>query len=83
MVKALGVFALLFVLDFVWAAYTRATVDRRPVAASHLALLIYLLGGLATLGWMNDPWLLAPACAGAWLGTYASVRYLTIKGEGK
>ncbi|MCK1543302.1 hypothetical protein IVB12_15410 [Bradyrhizobium sp. 179] len=66
----LGVFLLVAFLDFLWALYNRATVAKRPVRASMLATALYGVGAVSVMGYSNDPWLLIPACAGAFVGTY-------------
>lgn len=66
-------FAALFALDFVWALYTQAiTADRRAVA-SGLAVVIIMLGGTAAISYTQNPWMLIPAGAGAFCGTYAAL----------
>lgn len=75
MLTAVGVFAALFVLDFVWAKYTLAMTQKRAVVASGLASAIILLSGAAQIGYTSAPWLLLPAAAGAFAGTFAAVRF--------
>jgi hypothetical protein len=68
------VFLLTTALDFVWAQYTFATTNRQPALAGLYAIGIYGLGGLATIGYTENHWLLLPAIAGCFVGTYAAVR---------
>lgn len=74
MLRAVAVFAALFLLDFVWAKYTYAMTSKRPVRAATLASGIILLSGGAAVGYTQNPWLLIPAMAGAWAGTWLAVK---------
>ena len=71
----LAVFVSVAVLDFVWAHYTIAVNRSQPVKAGGYAALIMLLGGLAAVGYVNDPWMLIPACLGAFTGTYGALKW--------
>ena len=73
MIKAAIVFASMFALDFVWAKYTFAMTEKRSFLSGNLAGLIILLSGIATIGYVEDPWMLIPAAMGAWLGTVVAV----------
>ena len=70
---ALLVFAGAFVLDFVWARYNIATAEHRVLASGVFAALIYLCNNSIVIGIVSEPWLLAPAAFGAFLGTIASI----------
>lgn len=72
--KIIAVFFITVALDYVWALYTLATADRRPFVASLCAIGIYALGGMATIGYTSDHWLLIPAVLGCFVGTYIAVR---------
>lgn len=72
--QGLVVFAATFVLDIVWARYATAVTDRRRLAASVLAALIILIGGYTTINYVNDAWMLLPAMAGAFAGTYVGIK---------
>lgn len=66
----LGVFVGMTSLDFVWSRYVAANIEGSARAASNWAVLITLLSGYVTLSYVNDPRMLLPACAGAWVGTW-------------
>lgn len=70
----LAVFVALFCLDFVWAKYTYATTSRQALRASAYASAIIFLSGGAAIGYTSDHWLLLPAMAGAFAGTFVAVR---------
>lgn len=74
-VSGLLVFALLFCLDFGYAFYTAAVTRDHVWSAAVTAAFIYLLTGVATLSYVHEPWLLAPAMAGAFTGTITAMRW--------
>lgn len=62
-------FVAVLVLDVVWARYTIALTNDRPVRAGKYAALVIALSGFAAINYVNDPWMLLPAAAGAFCGT--------------
>lgn len=68
------VFAALFVLDLVWAKYTAAITSHRAMVAGVYAAVIIALSGYAAINYVNDPWMLLPAMAGAFCGTVIGTR---------
>jgi len=69
----LGIFSLNYAIDWEWAKYTRALVDRARVAASVHAALIIGLVAMNTMAYINDWLLVIPAMLGAAAGTWHSV----------
>jgi hypothetical protein len=69
------IFAALAVLDFIWAQYMAAVAKGPAASAAAWSVPIYALGSLVTIEYVHDPWLLIPACAGAFVGTYLSVKW--------
>jgi len=74
MLKILAAFGAMVALDFAWAKYTIYCADRRPAHAAAIASIIFGLGAYVTLTYVDDPWMLLPATAGALVGTYLAVR---------
>lgn len=72
---ALLVFISVAALDFVWALYASHVTRNNAVMAGFYASLIMILGGLAAVGYVNDPWMLIPACLGAFVGTYGALKW--------
>lgn len=70
---AFSVFVAYVLLDFVFARYNIACVQRRVAAASTWSMLIVVFGGYITIKFVSDPWMLIPAALGAFVGTYISV----------
>lgn len=77
MLNALFVFVATFTLDFVWAKYTRAVAGGERLKSSICAAGIIVLTGSATIGYVDDHWMLIPAMAGCFAGTFASMSFLT------
>jgi len=68
-------FVLTFALDYVWTGYAKSVSANRAVLASWYSALIFLIGGLSTIGYVTNPWLLIPAIAGGVSGTYAAMKW--------
>jgi uncharacterized membrane protein YfcA len=60
----------LVVLDFVWARYTITLVKKQAITSGGYAATIMLLNGIVTLTYVSNPWMILPAAAGAFVGTY-------------
>lgn len=67
-------FLATFALDLCWVYYIRSVEARQPLAAAHWAAFLYLTAAAATVGFVDNPWLLIPATAGAFVGTYVAVQ---------
>ena len=68
------VFGLSFLVDIVYAKYTVAASVRQPAIAGCWSSLIFLIGGLNVSAYVTNHWLLFPAAAGAFFGTYIGVK---------
>lgn len=73
MIQVVIVFAAVFTLDFVWAAYTLAMTGREALLASSYAGLVIVLSGVAQIGYTKNKWLLIPAFVGAFAGTWVAI----------
>ena len=80
MIRWLLVFAAMFALDFVWTFYTRAIQRHAALAAANWAVGITLFNGGVTIGYVDNPWLLVPALAGAFTGTFSAMKWFA-KGD--
>lgn len=67
------VFVTLFVLDLVWSFYLNHVKEGNPLLSGGWAAFLYALGASATISVVSNPWLLVPACLGAFCGTYVGV----------
>lgn len=72
--QAVATFGAMAVLDYVWADYQRAVNLKFPGRAAQLSAAIIVLNALVVLSYADNPWMIAPAAAGAFVGTYLSVR---------
>lgn len=61
-------------LDIVWAAYTINVQKFRAGAAGMYASLIMALTALITISYVDNPWIIIPVMAGAFVGTVIGVR---------
>lgn len=75
MIQAITVFFALLLLDLVWAKYTIAVTDKAALRAGVLSSAIIILSGTAAIGYVNNHWMLIPAMAGAFCGTYIGVKF--------
>jgi hypothetical protein len=68
-------FGMMVLLDFCWARYVRHVADKSALRSAAWAVVLYALTGGLYISIVHNPYLLIPACAGAFVGTYVSVRY--------
>lgn len=73
---ALGMFALIFASDFVWTWWTKACAKGRVLQASIASVIIYASGGVTMIGYVEHPWLIVPACVGAFCGTACAMKWV-------
>jgi hypothetical protein len=68
------VFIAYFVLDIVWAWYTKAIAAGHALRAALWAGVIPLLVMSTTILAVDDPWLVLSAAGGGAIGTWVAVR---------
>ena len=73
--KAVGIFTLVTLLDFLWAQYIKHTANADALKSSLYATLISLMGSAVTISYIDDRRMIVPAALGAFAGTYLSARY--------
>ncbi|HEU4699836.1 MAG TPA: hypothetical protein VFS40_11695 [Gemmatimonadales bacterium] len=74
LVRGLLVFVCAVALDALWALYIRRSAQGQAVQAATYATVLLALGAFNTLSFLDDNLMLVPAGAGAWLGTFLTVR---------
>jgi hypothetical protein len=74
-VTAVLVFATYVVIDVLYAAYIIAVGGRRAVRAAALSSVIYSLLAFGVVTYSANPAYVVPLAAGAFLGTYLTVRW--------
>ena len=73
---ALGVFAATMLTDAMCVMYTAAVVHRRDLATANWGALTYMLSAFAVISFTSHWFYVVFAALGAWVGTYASMKYL-------
>ena len=66
-------FAVLFT-DIFYTYYLKAVQDERVMAASVWATIVFLIACVAVINYTTNYWLLIPAGAGAFCGTWVGMR---------
>ena len=66
-------FGAIFLLDVVYTYYLRCVASDNVLGASFWSIACYLLGSLAVINYTSNHWLLIPAVAGAFCGTYVGM----------
>ncbi|HEY5054584.1 MAG TPA: hypothetical protein VII58_00395 [Acidobacteriaceae bacterium] len=69
------VFAAMAAADVFWACWSAAVTARRPALAATHGAAIVVCGAFPIVEYVSNHWLLVPAVAGAWFGTYVSVKW--------
>jgi hypothetical protein len=70
------VFFGMMLVDFAYAEYTKAAADRKYFWSSNWAAILVVFNQLVIASCVNDIWLIIPVFAGAWLGTYISIKWM-------
>ena len=73
---ALGVVAATALTDAICVLYTSSVVHRRDLAAANWGSLTYMLSAFAVISFTNNSTYVVFAALGAWIGTYATMKYL-------
>jgi hypothetical protein len=73
---ALGVIAATALTDGVCVLYTASVAHRRDAAAANWGAMTYMLSAFAVISFTSNPAYVVFAAFGAWLGTYATMKYL-------
>jgi hypothetical protein len=76
---AVGLFFAATLLDAIFALYTVAVVNTNPMRAANLSFLTYTLEAVGVVNYVNNKWYLAPLACGAFVGSYAVVKWEAIK----
>lgn len=69
------VFLSLVAVDMCWTFYIAKVNEGRALASATWSALIMVCGAFASISYIHDNRLLGAAVAGAWVGTYATVRF--------
>jgi hypothetical protein len=66
-------FVAMFALDYVFARYTAEVTNRAPALAGLWAVLIVFSNSIVVTNYVANFWMVLPAGAGAFLGTWLAV----------
>ena len=77
MLEYIIVFLSMFVVDVFYAIYLKSIENNKPIFASFMAMIVFFVASIATIGYIDNHWLLVPACLGAFAGTWFGMKYKT------
>lgn len=72
-------FILVFVVDIIYTYYLKAINENHALVAGFWGAVCWLIGSLAVIEYTANHWLLIPACAGAFAGTWVGIKLRTRK----
>ena len=72
-------FFAVFALDLVYTYYLKCVAEDRRIMASVWSVACYLGASIAVINYTTNHWLLLPALAGAFCGTYAGMLFSRAK----
>lgn len=80
-IEILTAFFGMMILDIAFALYVIAAAANKAHIASLWAVLILLLNGVVILAYIDNNWMLVPAGAGAYVGTFIAIKLSGGKNE--
>lgn len=75
MLQTIMAFVSMFLLDVVFALYTKCVVANRPTAAGIYAVAIILCNAVMVINVVDNHWMIIPVALGAFAGTWTAVRW--------
>jgi hypothetical protein len=73
MIEYVITFIAIFVLDIVYTYYLRCVENNYVFGAAAWSVACYVLGSIAVINYTTNHWLMIPAMAGAFCGTYVGM----------
>jgi uncharacterized membrane protein YfcA len=74
MIDYITTFFAIFLLDIVYTYYLRCVANDCVLGASFWSVACYILGSVAVINYTTNHWLMIPAMAGAFFGTYVGMK---------
>ena len=74
MIDYITTFFAIFLLDVVYTYYLRCVANDNVLGASFWSVACYILGSIAVINYTTNHWLMIPAMAGAFCGTYVGMK---------
>ncbi len=76
-VTAFTVFVVYVFFDILYALYVICVSRRQAIAASAISSVLYSLGAYGVMNYLHNMLYLIPLAAGAFIGTYIAVQYMS------
>lgn len=70
----LFVFVCVFAVDVLYTYYLKAVQEDKPLIASSMAAIVYVLACVVVINYTTDNLLLVPAALGAFCGTFVGIK---------
>ena len=79
MIEYIVTFFSICVLDIVYTYYLRCVAQDNVLGASFWSVACYILGSVAVISYTTNHWLVIPAMAGAFCGTFIGMKLKRIQ----
>jgi hypothetical protein len=76
MTQIIMAFVSMFLMDVVFALYTKSVIKNRPTMAGLYAAGIMLCNTVMVINVVDNHWMVIPVALGAFAGTWTAVRWL-------
>lgn len=73
-IKYFLVFSAMIVTDYIWSEWMKSVSENKPFRAGLFSVGTVLAGSFVIISYIENPKYLIPACLGAFVGTYISVK---------
>jgi hypothetical protein len=73
--KYILVFVAMIATDYIWSEWMKSVSEKKAIRAGLFSIGTVLAGSFVIISYIENPKYLIPACLGAFVGTYISVRY--------
>lgn len=74
MIDYIITFFALFFTDVFYTYYLRSVQHDEVIKASVWAVVVFFIAAIAVVNYTTNHWLLIPACAGAFCGTFVGMK---------
>ena len=71
---AMLIFVAYLVIDALYAKYTYVVVEKKPVQAANIGLIMHFLLAFGIINYVGNFLYVIPLALGSWVGTYLVVR---------
>jgi hypothetical protein len=74
--KHIVVFFSAAFLDVLWTIYIKKVAQSKAFGAALVTIFIYYVGGIVTISYVENHWMLLTATSGATIATFFSTKYI-------